>query len=329
MHPPGPDMPMNQPNPSPLLKLPPRDADVTLLQHGTLAPPSRPQASVMEEGALTEDQPSLPDRAPIQRMLPVATGARVAMPAVQDSSPMNPAPQLDRAPVAAERRPLMPTPGANTNSTLAGQHNTIAPQYTIPPPGLLKPVRAPDNSPRPPVGASHEASDLIQTFQAGSDDAHPGMPYPAVAQKTIAPGSGLTIPPPGKLLRHGPPIQAAPPKPPLRAVQAVTPVAKAPPTAQQPALEPAVLPLQTERVVALVLEHRRRLKALDTWTRVLETAAVLSGVGALLVGVVGTLPMAGLLALTAIALAGQATTLRHVAHTSAQVSALLDALSGN
>ena len=309
-------MPMNDPNPAGPLPLPPRDADVTLLQHGTLPPPSR---LATQEGV---PAPDLPEHAPVVRVLPSATGARVSMPAVQDSSPMNPSPRLDRELAPLERRPLMPTPGANTNSTLAGQHNTIAP------PGLLKPVRAPEDSPRPPVGATHESSDLIQTFQAGPDDAHPGMPHPAAPQKTIGPESGLTIPPPGKLLRHGPPAHAKVPlRPvqPVRAVQAPSPTL--PPTSVQTSLAPQVLPLQTEHVVALVLEHRRRLKSLDVWTRVLETAAVLAGVAAIAVAVLAMLPIAALLALLAVALAAQATTLRHVAHTSAQVSALLDALS--
>lgn len=322
-------MPMNQPNLS-TLSLPPREGGgETMLQHGAaLAQPAGPgpeRLPQVDDGTPTADHPSLPDRAPNPRPVPLATGARVGMPAVQDSSPMNPSPHIDRAPVPVERRPLMPTPGANTNSTLAGQHNTIAP------PGLLKPVRAPDNSTRPPVSATHESSDLIQTFQAGPDDAHPGVPSPAAAHKTIAPGSGLTIPPPGKLLRHGPPVQPAQAKAPhhgnqqLRAVPPATP--RPPPTAIQPTLA-SVLPLPTEQVVALVLAHRRRLKALDTWARALETAAVLAGVAALAVAVVASLPIAGVLALLALALAAQATTLRHVAHTSAQVSALLDALSG-
>ncbi len=306
-------MPMNRPDVSPALPLPPREADVTLLQHGTLPPPSRPSLPNL---------PPLPDQLPATpRVQTAATGARVGMPAVEDSSVLNPSPHLSREPVPDARRPLMPTPGANTNSTLAGQHNTIAP------PGLVKPVRAPENSTRPPMGIQHESSDLIQTFEAGPDAAHPGVPYPVAPQKTIPPGSGMTIPPPGKILRHGPPGQAKPPA--LRPVPPAVTVQPhpLPATAVQTALPPQVLPLPTERVVALVLEHRQRLKALDTWTRVLETAAVLAGVGALLEVALGTLPIAGAFVLAAIALAGQATTLRHVAHTSAQVSALLDALS--
>lgn len=304
-------MPMNRPDLPAALPLPPREADVTLLQHGTLPPPSRLTSQTL---------PELPDAAPPgPRVLAAATGARVEVPAMADSSSLHPAPQLDRAPVPAERRPLMPPAGPNTASTLAGQHNTI------PPPGLLKPVRPPVDSPRPTVGQQQESSDLIQTFEAGPDDAHPGVPFAVAPQKTIAPGSGLTIPPPGKLLRHGPPG--------LAKAQSLRPVPAGaaqplPATANQPALTRATLPLHTEHVVALVLEHRRRLKSLDTWTRVLETAAVLSGVGAVLEIALGAPLPAGGFVLAALALAGQATTLRHVAHTSAQVSALLDALSG-
>ncbi len=305
-------MPMNRPDSPTDLPLPAREADVTLLQHGTLPPQSRQPSRAL---------PELPDIAPpTPRMQPLATGARVSLPAVQDSSVLNPSPHLNRDPAPLERRPIMPSSGVNTASTLAGQHQTISP------PGLLKPVRAPENSTRPPIGVQKEASDLIQTFEAGPDDAHPGMPFPAAPQKTIPPGSGMTFPPPGKILRHGPPGQA---KAPLRPVSPASPPPHpAPATAVQASLVPSVLPLHTEHVVALVLEHRRRLHALDTWARGLEVAAVLSGVGALFELVVGGLPIAGGLALGAVALAAQATTLRHVAHTSAQVSALLDALSG-
>ncbi len=304
-------MTTNRPDLLPLA-LPARDADVTLHEHGALPPAPR---------QLSSGLPDLPDGAPpTPRVQPVVTGARVAMPAVEDSALMDQAPALDRAPAPRDRRPLMPPPGVNTASTLAGQHQTIAP------PGLLKPVRAPDNSTRPPVGIAHEASDLIQTFEAGPDDAHPGMPYPAAPQKTIPPGSGLTIPPPGKLLRHGPPaLNHAPPP---RAVQPAPVAAKPlPATAVQSSLVPQTLPLQTAQIVALVLDHRQRLKSLDTWARVLEVSAVLAGVGALVAVALAVLPVAGGLVLAAVALAAQPTTLRHVAHTSAQVSALLDALS--
>ncbi len=296
-------MPGNRLDPVPVLP-PYRDGEPTLRQHGVL-PATPPEPADLGP--------------PTPRVQLASTGARVALPAVENSALMHPAPQVDRVPAPPERRPLMPSAGVNTGSTLAGQHQTVAP------PGLLRPVRAPESSSRPPVGVATEVSDLIQTFEAGPDDSHPGMPYPAVAQKTIPPGSGMTIPPPGKILRHGPPGLAK--APPLRPVQPVVAALQLPATAVKPTQTPALLPLATEHVVALVLEHRQRLKALDTWARVLEVAAVLAGVGVLLAVAAGQLPLAGGLALAAVALAAQATTLRHVAHTSAQVSALLDALS--
>ena len=311
---------MNRPETpqGPPLPLPPRDADVTLLQRGTLPPPPRPPA----EGA---EPPPLPDAPAVTpRLLGTATGARVAVPAVQNSSVLNQKPRLDLQPAPAARLPMMPPHGANTNSTLAGQHHAIAAPRPIDP-GLLRPIRPPDDATRPPLGKAQESSDVLQTFEVGPDDAHPGMPYPAVAQKTIPPGSGLTIPPPGKLLRHGPPALAHGKGQALRAVPPA-PVAYAP--GPSPAPGPQVLPLETERVVELVREHRRQLRALDLWARGLEIAAGVAAV-ALLVGVaVGAFAAAGGFALAAIALAAQATILRQVADNAARVAALLDALSG-
>lgn len=314
------------------LPLPPRGDDVTLLQHGTIAPPSRLTSQQLEV--------ELPDAAPpTPRVLPAATGARVSMPAMEDSSRMNPAPQLDRKPVPLDRRPMLEPrpilespPGSapstvNTGSTFAGQHNTIPPQHSlpgarIPDPALMHPVRAPENDTRPPVGLTHESSDLIQTFDAGPDDSHPGIPAPAQPQKTIPPGSGMTIPPPGKILRHGPPA----PDRTLRGSSGVQPPNPVAPANSYPP-QPVVLPLGTEQMVSLVVEHRRRLHALDLWARALEIGAALAAVA--LVGALATrefVPALGF-ALGGLALAAQATTLRHVAVTSAQVSALIDALS--
>ena len=278
-------MPSHREDPPAILPLPPREADVTLLQHGTLPPQARVPSDV---------EPELPDHPPPR-----------ALPMVADLARQNP------EPMSVERQPLVPVFGPNTNSTLAGQHGTIAPK------GLLPPVHAPDHPIRLPVSGKKESSDVIQTFEAGPDDAHPGVPHPAAPQKTIPPGSGVAFPPPGKILRHGPPVPAH-----------MQPARPLPPTAPRSTLAAHSPPLETEHVVALVLEHRRRLKGLDTWTRVLEVAAVLAGVGALLGVGMGALPSAGGLALAAVALAAQATTLRHVAHTSAQVAALLDALTG-
>lgn len=281
-------MPNNPPNPPLILPVLPREADVTLLQHGTLPPPARLTGRVL---------PELPENPPPTPLVPHA-----ALQVAEAASALDP----------AERRPLLPAFGPNTNSTLAGQHDAIGPNAML----------------HPPLGAKPESSDVIQTFEAGPDDAHPGIPHPAAPQKTIAPGSGVTIPPPGKILRHGPPGQPRVPALRQPALAAAVP-RPMPAAAAQPTLTPQVLPLQTEHVVALLLTHRQRQKGLDAWTRALEVAAVLAGVGVLLSAAIGALPVAGGLALAAIALAAQATTLRHVAHTSAQVSALLDALTGS
>ena len=298
------------------LTLPPRDADVTLLQHGTLAPPSRLQPS----GSVPTN---LPSEIRVTPRVLTATGARVDMPAVEDSSLMNPSPQLDLHPAPPRSLPMMVPQGVNTNSTLAGQHHAIS-SPRQPDPGLLRPVRSVDNSTRPPVGINHETSDVLQTFEAGPDDSHPGMPFPAVAQKTIPPGSGMTIPPPGKLLRHGPPALSQPKPPPMRPVQP----APLPQSSPQPVHPHQVLPLPTEQVVALVLEHRQQLRILDLWARGLEIAAGLAAVGVLIAIALGAFAAAGGFAIGAVALAAQGTTLRQVADNSARVAALMDALSG-
>ncbi|MSP91431.1 MAG: hypothetical protein EXR79_06455 [Myxococcales bacterium] len=108
---------------------------------------------------------------------------------------------------------------------------------------------------------------------------------------------------------------------------------------------PQLLPLHADRVYALVGEHRSRLALLDLWARGLEIGAGLLGTVALAVliaslvtilmgrggdfvgGATAIVASCGALALTAVMVA-LSTTLRHVAHVSAQVAALLDALSG-
>lgn len=319
---------MNEPDDRPALPLPPRSDDVTLLQHGTLPPPSRvPSTSVPPV--------DLPDRAPSGLNVQAAsTGARVALPAMEDSSRLNPLPQLDKSPVPLSRRPIMPPAvGASTAKQFAGQHSTVDPAQREQDQAVLRPIRPQSSDARPPVNVTQEGSDLIQTFLAGPDDAHPGMPFAASPQKTIPPGSGMTIPPPGKILRHGPP---APVHPREAAVQrqGVVQGMHLPATAPGPVVAaphaglPGVLPLHTDQVVALILEHRRRNKALDTWARVLEVTAVVAGLVAMIALPLGHWGLALGLGLAGVALAAQGTTLRHVAHTSAQVSALLDALSG-
>jgi hypothetical protein len=312
-------MPTNRDTPP--LPLPPREAEMTLLQHGTIAPPPRMASQSLPE--LPDAMQDSPGLLPPTRPKPIAhapTG--VPAPARVDRRPIEPTPPTEPTP------PIEPTPGPNTNSTLAGQHPTISGEPGVgAPPGPVKRVQPVVPSPRPSVGQPHESSDLIQTFEAGPDDSQPGVPRPATPAKTIAPGAGLTVPPPGKLLRHGPP---SPVKSPARPVPALVPARAEPVHAAvgRPLPPPAVLPLQTEHVVALVLAHRQRQKALDAWTRALEVTAVLAGVGALVSVPLGHWPMGCVLVLLGIALAAHATTLRHLALTSAHVSALLDALSG-
>lgn len=315
-----------------------------MLAYGAL--PDGP-ADTLPEGDEVEDDVYLSDEPPPEleldhRPLGLAartgtTGAKVGVPALEEpvDTPGSPsrAEQLRRLPPRGPRPTLMPEgydmpPKLPTSPKVAD-------------PGLVRPVRAAVDSPKPTVGQQRESSDVIQVFQSNT-----GQPVPARPMADRSSPGPRTVPPPqgqNRLIRKAPPPQpVAPPAPQPAQHASYHPGRTSAPLAPQPV--PAVLPLVPERMVGLIAEHRSRLQTLDFYARALEVGAGLFGtislslliavlVSVLVGGGVGLVVAAtallagfGGLAVTGVMLA-MATSMRHLASTSAQLAALLEALS--
>ena len=223
-----------------------------------------------------------------------------------------------RVPVPVERRP-----------TMMGLESSLPPAPRTVRPGVMEPVRARNDAPQRDVGESREGSDVISSFQSGAEPA-------PIAGPTGGPPTLLQDRARSRLERRPPRTagmapQVAPPLP-----SSARPVAAAVAGAR-------VLPLDAERLSAMIADQRRRLHVLDTWARVMEVAAGILGslsLAVAVVAVVASLLAAGpSLLLGASALIGAmvgiglsiglivgAVMLRQLAHVSAQQAALLEAL---
>lgn len=229
---------------------------------------------------------------------------------------------------AADLRRRVPAPRRNRPTLLPGDMPPKLPSASRSvDPGLVAPVRpALDQGRAALVGRAREASDVIQTFRTSPDGALANPPSsPAPVRDRPRPLR------PKNLQRKPAPV----------AQHAVTasPLRPAPPAAA------AVLPLQPDVLAIHIADQRRRLGIIDGFARALEVAA----------GIVGTLALACLIAALVSILVGSdvsvlsasaalvgglcalaltllmvvaAVGLRQIAHNSAQLAALLEALSG-
>lgn len=299
--------------------------EATLLHH-SVAPDG--QSDVDDIFADLPDGP--PDDA--EPYLQSGTGAKVAMPAQDDAHPTQESTHERlvrhqhnaerRVPVSPRQRPTLMPNGFEAPPRLPSARRE-------PDPALVRPVRPAEGGGKHMVGEKRESSDVIQMFPATSP-----QPAPMYQKSRTAPPPPQ--PPQGRLIRRGPQTQPPP----------SAPNTSQPPTATRAALPaaPSVLPLQAERMAALISDQRARLRTLDVYARTLEIGAGLFGTVSLavliaslvsiLLGngqslvVAGTAVVSSLagLALTALMVAAAAG-LRQVADNTAQIGALLEALS--
>ncbi len=232
--------------------------------------------------------------------------------------------QQRRLPVDQQRRPTLMPSGFDAPPKLPSAPRTADP-------ALVRPARQAPDSALPSVGQPRESSDVIQMFPAEASRPQPMYERPRGAPPTQPPASA------GKLVRHAPGVRAQVP---------ASPAAVAPPQApvRPSALGPQVLPLSADRVAVLIADHRSRLQNLDLFARGLEIGAGLFGTVSLAVLIASLVSIllgngqsvlaagtavvvsVGGLAITAL-MGAAAAGLRQIAHNTAQLAALLEALS--
>ncbi len=298
--------------------------------------PARGDAEVEDLGSYDEDDEPLEG---------TATNTRFAMPAMgEPGTLLGPAGSARARELDAARRSPAPAGRRPTLFGLEGDGGALANPKTVRP-GVMDPVRPRSDSDHRDVGAGREGSDVIQTFHSG-DGAEP--------QPMVAPPSERLR---GRLERKPPrPVAGAAARPALAAAQPPPPLMTAaasslsrPAPASHPALAanvaatPSTLPLDEDRLAALIADQRRQLHMLDAWARALEVGAGVLGSVSLAIAVVAL--VATLLATTPSLLAGAAALvgaavglglslllvvfavlLRQLAHMAAQQAALLEAL---
>ncbi len=268
--------------------------------------------------AHADDEPPMPSEPPPMPMDPMDrphTRENLAMKTIdEDAAP--PAPKIRRQPAPRRKRPtLMPKNMPDRVSGLQSQ-------------SVLQPVRSRKDSARPDIGSTNrESSDIVSTF-----DPSLGRAQPRPIKINEAPRK------PRRELRRKPQSVRRPEAqhrrpPPSRSIQ------PAPARAA-----PSFLPLSAESLSMTISDQRRRLQVLDAFARALELCG----------GVLGTLALAVLIAAlvsimvgsdvsvlnasaalvgaaaalgTTLLMVVSAVALRQLAHVSAQVAALLDALS--
>ncbi len=332
--------------------------EVTMLQHGALP-------TTDDVGG--DDLPDLPNTpGDLLPPVPHATGARVTLSAMTDDMPGYEAvraagDQLRRQPVATNRRPTLMPSGFEAPPKLPGAVRTADPALVRPvrasedaehvsvgidressdviqefSSGLgasPSPMQGRNPTVPPPRHPTLPPRDPVQASNPGGLVRNSAQPF---GQQSF--GQTSTSPPPqsqaGRLVRR-PPQQSQPAVPQMPAAQPPQPPYRPP---------PSLLPLPTDRVVGLIAEHRARLVTLDMFARVLEVGAgllvtlsltvlVTTLVKALIGDTGGALSASVAFVCSGLGLAGTvglvagAATLRHLAHTSAQISALLEALS--
>lgn len=278
------------------------------------------------------DVPVLPDLAARPPPMPLDpldrphTSEHFAMETVDESNEM---PSFEasavrrRQPAPQRKRPTLLPKNLPSIGTGAGRERKSS--------GVMRPVHGRQDDSRPGLGTSgHESSDVVSTFESGELNARPEPLRPDVPsnRRALLRQSGGARRPPA---RRPAPAQPQPAQHPHGSRAA-------------PPQRPPVLPIPAESLAMLIADQRRRLHLLDGFARGLEIGA----------GVLGTLALAVLIAslvsilvgtdvsvLTAAgALVGAATSLaltlvmvvaaiglRQIAHMSAQLAALLEALS--
>lgn len=285
-----------------------RSDESTLLQHGGLRP------------AEDELPPDIAEA--LRNSGNRGTETQFSVAAIEESDPS----------VPVHRRPMQPAP--------ARQRPTLLPAgYDQPPklpdapreadPALMRPVRpSGDPAAAEARAAARESSDVIQVYDMNNS----GEPRRATLHP-MAPA------------RTAPPAVAPPqqPRAQVRKVPTAPPTAPPRPQTAHPA-PPAVLPLDTESVLALIAAHRGRLHSLDNLARFLEVGAGILGTAAagfLIATLVGLLVSTGnsligaasalvieLIGLgVTVGMLAMAASMRHLASMSSQLAALLEALS--
>ncbi len=272
-----------------------------------------------------ESPPPFPD-GPVPPEDSTHTHEQLAMPAaVESGTDVGPAGRQRRRtadarirePAPARRRPSL-LPNADAGRQVRGP-DTVRP-------GVINPVKPRQGGGRGFGEASRESSDVISSFQ------HPSGEAPAVPQPIKTEGRAR--------LRPRRPKRPPPSVQPSRQRSAPPRQTYNPP--QRPA-PPPMLPLNQEQLGMLIADQRRRLHVLYGFARGLEIAAGVLGtlsLAVLIASVVSILVGGGATVLSsASALAGSATGLaltlimvvaaaamRQLAHVSAQLAALIEAL---
>ncbi|GEM_PF-3060370 len=287
-------------------------------------------------GAVAEDMPQLPDAGdvpplpgepppmPMDPMDRPHTRESFAIQTIDEDDEVEPTrmrkTESRHRPAPRRKRPTllpknMPRPG--TNNARRNQ-------------SVMQPVRSRQDVSRPDIGSTdRESSDVVHTF----NPADRSSPKPMNTDEGLRKPRGDLRRKPGVKSRR----KTNSPKRRAPAARAV-----APPPAARPA--PSHLPLSAEQLGMLIADQRRRLHLLDAFARGLEICA----------GVLGTLSLAVLIAALVSILVGSdvsvlnassaligavgamaltlmmvvaALAMRQLAHLSAQVAALLEALS--
>lgn len=197
---------------------------------------------------------------------------------------------------------------------------------------VMQPIRARGDASRPGLSSQkQESSDVMSTFDSSDMDSRPEpmtaahQPIPSGRNKLVRKSAQARRPPAPR--RPAP----RPPRPPAAAVQTNSSAAN-------------VLPLSPESLSMLIADQRRRLHVLDAFARGLEISAGVLGtlslavlIAALVSIIVGTdvsvlnassalVSAAASLGLTLLMVVGSIS-LRQLAHVSAQLAALLEALA--
>lgn len=203
---------------------------------------------------------------------------------------------------------------------------------------VMQPIRARHDGLRPDLaGGNREASDVVKTFDSHELDARPEPMTSAVSQ--LKPQTGGQARNRRALVRKANTARRAPQ--PRRQPQRPQPRSPAPSPA---AMQQHVLPLSPESLSMLIAEQRRRLHVLDGLARGLEICAGVLGtvslavlIAALVSILVGSdvsvlnassalVSSAAALGLTLLMVVGSVA-MRQLAHVSAQLAALLEALA--
>ncbi len=295
------------------------------------APPDEPQVPALRPGPAPVHK-TIKALAPQPRP---GTETQFAVASMDDGADWAAGPQArlesHRSPAPARQRPTLLPASFDQPPKLPGAPRTVEP-------GLMRPVpvRQSSDGPRLPTDLNKESSDVINTFDmSGGGEVKRSTLHAMAPARTHAPGGAA----------HLQPVPLPPPASRAQARRLPT----APPAVGAAAPRPVVvsqgpLPLNADVMVGLIAAHRAKMATLDLYARGLEICAFVLGtcaagfliatLVALLVSQSNTLLAAAAALVTevcgvalAVTMLALATALRHMASSSAQQAALLEALS--